>query len=79
MKIMLEFTTVALEWSGKLQIEVLLLHQLYGPLAAPREFSMQFALRTAITYCRDACTSILSTRVSKAVRNALQLTLKHMV
>lgn len=40
MKIMLEFTTVALEWSGKLQIEVLLLHQLYGPLAAPWEFAM---------------------------------------
>lgn len=69
---------VALEWSGKLKTEALLLFKLlYGPLATLWEFSMQFALRIAITLCRDVFTSILSTRVSKAARNALQFSLTH--
>lgn len=52
---------------------------LYGPQATPWEFSLKFAWGTGITYCRDAFTSILSTRVPRAVRNALQITLNYMM
>lgn len=76
MKIMLEFTIVAPEWSGKLQIEALLLQAALGSISNSLGI---FHVACTIIHCRDAFTSLLSTCVSQAVRNVLQFTLNHMV
>lgn len=79
MKIVSEFTRVALEWTGKLQIEALVLQAALWSTSNSLGIFHVACIENCHHTLQDVFTSLLSTGVPGAVRNALQLTLNHMV